>query len=122
MNILIHSVYSNKDVFLRELVSNASDALNKLRVLMKMGAAEGHSEPEIVITIDRRRSVLTVEDNGIGMTRAELIANLGTVASSGTLAFLERTQEVGRSQDRVTKERTPLPVYVGTLVLARPDL
>jgi molecular chaperone HtpG len=89
LHLMVHSVYSNKDIFLRELVSNAADACEKLRwrALTEAGLmAEG---TRLAITIEAKDGTLTVADNGIGMDRDELIANLGTIAKSGTKAFID---------------------------------
>ena len=99
MNIIIHSLYSNKDIFLRELISNASDALDKIRLL-------GLSEPsslgsgtaanlEIRMEVDSDKNILKLRDRGVGMTKDELVKNLGTIAKSGTSAFLEKMQQGG---------------------------
>lgn len=89
LDLMIHSLYSDRDVFLRELVSNASDALDKLRfeTLTKPELATG-GEPHIRIELDRDARTLEVIDNGIGMSRAEVIRNIGTIAKSGTKEFL----------------------------------
>lgn len=91
LRLMIHSLYTNKDIFLRELVSNASDACDKLRylALSDQSLLEGQSEQlAITVTVDPVAKTLTVRDNGIGMNREELIANLGTIARSGTLEFI----------------------------------
>ncbi len=92
LNLMIHSLYSNKEVFLRELISNAADAAEKLRfqALGDESLYEGDSELKIWIEVDRNARTLTVRDNGIGMTRREVIDNIGTIARSGTRQFLER--------------------------------
>ncbi len=92
LNLMIHSLYSNKEVFLRELISNAADAAEKLRfqALGDESLYEGDSELKIWIEVDRDARTLTVRDNGIGMTRREVIDNIGTIARSGTRQFLER--------------------------------
>eukprot|EP00887_Chlorella_sp_A99_P005289 scaffold1.g5289.t1 len=99
MDIIVHSLYSNKDVFLRELISNSADALDKIRFLALTDKAQlgsGDDEKlEILLSIDKDRGVLTVRDRGIGMTRKDLISNLGTIAKSGTAAFLEQMQKGG---------------------------
>ncbi len=89
--LVIHSIYENKDIFLRELVSNASDACDKLRYQALGGeAAEASDRPfRIEVTLDKEAGTITVKDNGIGMTREELMDNLGTIARSGTQNFLE---------------------------------
>ncbi len=91
LDLVIHSLYSNKDIFLRELVSNSSDAIDRLRYLALDDSdllGEDYS-PEIVISADKEAKKLTITDNGIGMNAEDLENNLGTVASSGTLKFLE---------------------------------
>src|SRR5947209_10233717 len=91
LHIITHSLYSNKEIFLRELISNASDAINKIKFdsLAHEELLEGDKDWKIKITPDRDRGTLTVSDNGIGMSRADVIDNLGTIAKSGTRAFLE---------------------------------
>ena len=91
LGIVINSLYSNKEIFLRELISNASDACDKLRYLSltdKKLAGES-TEPSIKVSTVKKDLSITVEDNGIGMNKKDLIANLGTIARSGTTAFLE---------------------------------
>ncbi len=91
LDLVIHSLYSNKDIFLRELVSNSSDAIDRLRYLA-LDDSDLLGEdfaPEIVITTDKEAKTLIISDNGIGMNAEDLENNLGTVASSGTLKFLE---------------------------------
>lgn len=92
LKLLIHSLYSNKDIFLREIVSNGSDALDKLKYLTVSDDAykSVKFEPRIDITFDEKESVLTVQDSGIGMTDEDLTNNLGTIARSGTKAFMEQ--------------------------------
>lgn len=88
MDIIIHSLYSNKDVFLRELVSNAADACDKKRFMSLTG--DGSSENlRIRVYPDRDANTLTIEDNGIGMNKQDLIQNLGRIAESGTKRFME---------------------------------
>ncbi len=89
LNILINSVYSNKEVFLRELISNASDALDKYRILSltERDLVEGNEELSIFIEIDRENNVLSIFDNGIGMTFDEVVENIGTIAQSGSKKF-----------------------------------
>jgi molecular chaperone HtpG len=86
LNLLVHSLYTSRDVFLRELISNSSDALDRLRFegLTRHELVEEHRGPEIKIEADPKARTLTISDNGVGMSREELIANIGTIAKSGT--------------------------------------
>ncbi|QFR94843.1 molecular chaperone HtpG [Streptomyces tsukubensis] len=95
LQMMIHSIYSNKDVFLRELISNASDALDKLRleVLRDEGINEDVSDLHIDIEIDKEQRTLTVRDNGIGMSHDEVVKLIGTIANSGTAKFLKELKE-----------------------------
>jgi molecular chaperone HtpG len=91
LHLMIHSLYSNKEIFLRELISNASDAADKLRFLALENGALYEDDPELKITIevDSQAKTITISDNGIGMTRDEVVENLGTIAKSGTAQFLK---------------------------------
>jgi molecular chaperone HtpG len=90
LHLMIHSLYSNRDIFLRELISNASDAADKLRfeALKNEALYEGDSELRIRVSFDPAAKTITVADNGIGMTRDEVVENIGTIARSGTKQFL----------------------------------
>ncbi|MGC2198574.1 MAG: molecular chaperone HtpG [Stellaceae bacterium] len=92
LDIVAHSLYSEKEIFLRELISNASDACDRLRyaALTEPALAEGDTEYRVLLIPDKSARTLTVADNGIGMNRDELIENLGTIARSGTAAFLNQ--------------------------------
>ncbi|WP_311791773.1 MULTISPECIES: molecular chaperone HtpG [Pantoea] len=91
LHLMIHSLYSNKEIFLRELISNASDAADKLRfrALSDASLYEGDGELRVRLSVDKDKRTLTLSDNGIGMRRDEVIENLGTIAKSGTKSFLE---------------------------------
>lgn len=91
LDLVIHSLYSNKDIFLRELISNASDAADKLRfeALKNDSLYEGDAELRIRVEYDKKQKTISVIDNGIGMSREEIIENLGTIAKSGTRQFIE---------------------------------
>ncbi|PRD17238.1 molecular chaperone HtpG [Pantoea coffeiphila] len=91
LHLMIHSLYSNKEIFLRELISNASDAADKLRfrALSTPDLYEGDGELRVRVSVDKENRTLTLSDNGIGMRRDEVIENLGTIAKSGTKSFLE---------------------------------
>jgi len=95
LNILIHSLYKDREVFLRELLSNASDALNRLRFEMvtNHNVLDANAELNIHIKIDKDARMLTIQDTGIGMTREEMIENLGTIAQSGARKFLDATRD-----------------------------
>ncbi|MBD3656876.1 MULTISPECIES: molecular chaperone HtpG [Marinobacter] len=92
LHLMIHSLYSNKEIFLRELISNASDAEDKLRfaALKNDGLYEGDSELKIRLDFDAEANTVTITDNGIGMSREDVIQNLGTIAKSGTAEFLKQ--------------------------------
>ena len=91
LHLMIHSLYSNKEIFLRELISNAADATDKLRfaALDDNTLYENDSDPVIRIGFDKEANTLTVMDTGIGMDRQEVIEHLGTIAKSGTTEFLQ---------------------------------
>src|SRR3569832_664250 len=91
LKLMIHSLYSNKEIFLRELISNASDAYDKLRfeALTDDALYEGDSDLKVRVSFDKAARTLTISDNGIGMNRSEVTDNLGTIAKSGTKQFLE---------------------------------
>lgn len=104
LHLMIHSLYGNKEVFLRELVSNASDACDKLRFesLTNPELLEGESSAlGVFVECDKEQRTLTVRDNGIGMSRDEVISNLGTIAKSGTQEFLEHYEERGLDESLI---------------------
>ena len=103
LDILVHSVYPNKEVFLRELISNASDACDKLRyqALTNDRLVKSSSNLKIHITVDSKNNELVISDNGIGMSRQEMIDNLGTIAKSGTKEFVDGIKEEEKNISQV---------------------
>ena len=101
LHLVINSLYSNREVFLRELVSNASDALDKLRFQSLQAPSLLGDDPSLRVRIsfDREAGTLTLADNGIGMTHDEVVENLGTIAHSGSKKFLEAVKARGESAD-----------------------
>ncbi len=95
LDLVIHSLYSNKDIFLRELISNASDAVDKARFESHTNQSilENNPEWKIKLIPDKEAGTLTISDNGIGMTMEEVEANIGTIAQSGTRTFLQNLKE-----------------------------
>jgi len=90
LNLMVHSIYTNKEIFLRELISNSSDAIDKYHLSSLTDEnLEKTNEYEIHLSFDKKKRTITISDNGIGMTYDELVANLGTIAKSGTLEFLQ---------------------------------
>ena len=101
LKLIIHSMYSNKDIFLREIVSNASDALDKLKYLTVSDDKYKSLtfSPRIDITFNEDKNILTIQDCGIGMDEDDLNNNLGTIARSGTKAFIDHLSESGSSSN-----------------------
>jgi len=103
LHLMVHSLYSNREVFLRELISNASDAIDRLRfeVLSDETLLEDAPDFEVRVEVDKEAKTVTVSDNGIGMNREEVVENLGTIAKSGTTAFLESLTGDQRKDSRL---------------------
>jgi molecular chaperone HtpG len=101
LDLMIHSIYTNREIFLRELISNASDAIDKIRVqsLTNHDLLEGDPDFAITLVADEKANILTITDNGIGMTYDEVVENIGTIAKSGTKSFLEKLKEAGGAAD-----------------------
>jgi molecular chaperone HtpG len=99
LHLITHSLYSDREIFLRELISNASDAINKVRfdALANADKLEGNTDWKIKLVPDATAGTLTISDNGVGMSRQDVIDNLGTVAQSGTKAFLEAAKRAGKA-------------------------
>ena len=104
LNLMIHSIYTNHEIFLRELISNASDAIDKLHFesLQNREMLEGNEDYEIFLVPDKDSHTLTISDNGIGMTKDEVVENIGTIAKSGTKAFLEQLQKAKENNAELT--------------------
>ena len=104
LHLITHSLYSNREIFLRELISNASDAINKVRFdsLAHEERLEGNKDWKIKLIPNTEAGTLTISDNGIGMTRDDVVDHLGTIAQSGTRAFLEAAKQ----QERARSART----------------
>src|SRR5512136_2897740 len=101
LDLVIHSLYSNKDIFLRELISNATDAIDKVRFEAHSSESllEGNSDWKIKIVPDKTAGTLTISDNGIGMSMAEVEENIGTIARSGTKAFMQSLKDKAASNN-----------------------
>ncbi|MGT0150076.1 ATP-binding protein [Vibrio metschnikovii] len=95
LHLMIHSLYSNKEIFLRELISNASDAADKLRfqALSNPDLYQGDAELGVKLSFDAKANTLTISDNGIGMSREDVIEHLGTIAKSGTAEFFSKLSQ-----------------------------
>ena len=95
LNLMIHSIYTNKEIFLRELISNANDAIDKLKFksLTDTDILKGDDKFRIDINVDKDNRTLTITDNGIGMTYEEVDDNIGTIAKSGSKLFKEQLEE-----------------------------
>ena len=104
LDLMVHSIYTNHEIFLRELISNASDAIDKLHFesLTNNELLEGDANFEIHLVPDEQNHTLTISDNGIGMNRKEVIEDIGTIAKSGTKAFLAKLKEARESNTEIT--------------------
>jgi len=122
LHLMVHSVYSDRDVFLRELISNAADALDKLRyeAIANPALLEGQPDLTITITPDKEKKTLTITDTGIGMTEQELVDNLGTIAKSGTQAFVEQVK--GSQGDVHLIGQFGIGFYSGFIVASKVDV
>ena len=119
LRLIVHSLYTHKEIFLRELISNASDALNKVRFLSLSDPSLAEAEHVVTVTLDSDANTLTVEDTGIGMTRDDLIERIGTIASSGTLSFLEELQKSDQPLDASLIGQFGVGFYASFMVAGR---
>ncbi|MCB1377086.1 MAG: molecular chaperone HtpG [Alphaproteobacteria bacterium] len=122
LQLMVHSVYSDRDVFLRELISNAADALDKLRyeAIATPELLEGEATLKITITPDKEARTLTISDSGIGMGHDELVENLGTIAKSGTQAFVEKARMAKGDVNLIGQ--FGIGFYSGFIVASRVDV
>ncbi|OBS51258.1 molecular chaperone HtpG [Methylosinus sp. 3S-1] len=124
LELMTHSVYSERDIFLRELVSNAADAIEKLRhdALSDEALAAKAAAPLVTISIDKDARTLTVADNGVGMSREDLVAALGTIASSGTRAFLDDLEKKGGEKSASLIGRFGIGFYSAFMVAEKVEV
>jgi molecular chaperone HtpG len=124
LQLMVHSVYSDKDVFLRELISNAADACERLRyeAIATPSLTGDDPKPRITLSIDADKRQLTVEDNGIGMSRDEMVEGLGTIARSGTKAFLDRIEAAQASEQATLIGQFGVGFYSAFMVADRVDV
>jgi HSP90 family molecular chaperone len=103
LNILVHSLYTDREIFLRELISNASDAINRVQfeMLTNKNVVDAEVEPAIRVTADKENHTITLTDTGIGMNREDMVENLGTIAHSGAATFLNALKEQGNSSSDI---------------------
>ena len=112
LELMIHSIYTNREIFLRELISNASDAIDKLHFesLTNRDILEGNENYEIFLVPDKDSKTLTISDNGIGMSRAEVVENIGTIGAAGKGEGGER-RRTGQGSDRTVRRGLLLCVH-----------
>ena len=124
LQLIVHSVYSEKSVFLRELISNAADACERLRyeAIAEPALLGDDPKPRITITVDAEHRQLMIEDNGIGMSREELIESLGTIARSGTKAFIDRLEAAKDDEDTALIGRFGVGFYSAFMVAERVEV
>src|SRR3954449_2001980 len=124
LHLMVHSVYSDKDVFLRELISNAADACERLRYesINNQALLGDDPKPRVALALDADGNRLTVEDNGIGMSRDEMIEALGTIARSGTKAFMERIESTQNAEGATLIGQFGVGFYSAFMVADRVDV
>ena len=114
LEIVIDSLYSQKEIFMRELISNASDAISKRQFESLQGSAAASFDGAISIAVDKKAKSITISDNGIGLDEEDLINNLGTIASSGTKAFLKHMEKSGdKAKEEMAKVTSNLNLPAG---------
>src|SRR6478752_6138236 len=124
LHMMVHSVYTEKEVFLRELISNAADACERLRyeAIANPQLLGADPSPRITISVDPDKGQMAIEDNGIGMSRDEMIEALGTIARSGTKAFLDRIQESKEREEASFIGQFGVGFYSAFMVADRVDV
>ena len=124
LHLMVHSVYSDRDVFLRELISNAADARERLRfeAIVSPALLGDDPKPRLTVLIDAENRRLTVEDNGIGMSREEMVEALGTIARSGTKAFMDRIAAAQGSEGAQLIGQFGVGFYSAFMVADRVDV
>ena len=124
LHLMVHSVYSDRDIFLRELISNAADACERLRyeAIATPALLGDDPKPRITVSVDPDKKTLTVEDNGIGMSREELVEALGTIARSGTRAFVERLEASQAGEGATLIGQFGVGFYSAFMVASRVDV
>src|SRR3954453_618478 len=124
LHLMVHSVYSDREVFLRELISNAADACEKLRFegIANPALLAEDAKPRITLAIDGEHRRLTVEDNGVGMSREEMVEALGTIARSGTKAFMDRIAAAQGSEGAQLIGQFGVGFYSAFMVADRVDV
>ena len=124
LHLMVHSVYSEKSVFLRELIANAADACERLRydAIAAPALLGDDPKPRITLTVDADKKLLTVEDNGIGMSREEMVEALGTIARSGTKAFLDRIEAAKAEEETALIGRFGVGFYSAFMVAERVEV
>ena len=123
LDLMVHSLYSNKDIFLRELISNASDAIDKRRVLSLSDEKIGFpADPEIRIETDPENRTVSIIDSGVGMSRSEVVEYVGTLAKSGTKEFLAQLKESREAPSAELIGQFGVGFYSAFLVADRVDL
>ena len=124
LELMAHSAYSNREIFLRELISNASDALDKLRfeAIENQALLSDDAELSIALDVDTDGRTLTISDNGIGMSREELIENIGTIAKSGTKEFINKSSTERIQGSRLTIGQFGVGFYSAFMVADKVEL